>query len=50
MEIINRNDASLGLTPFDLLGFKSEDELNIEISKLIKNRSEFDTKTKVTSN
>ena len=47
MELINRNDVSLGLTPFDILGFKSEEELNIEISKLIKTRSEFDIKTKV---
>ena len=50
MELINRNDISLGLAPFDILGFKSEEELNIEISKLIKVRSEFDTKTKLTSN
>ena len=50
MELINSNDISLGLTPFDILGFKSEEELNLEISKLIKIRSEFDIKTKVTSN
>ena len=50
MELITRNDISLGLTPFDTLGFKSEDELNHEISKLVKIRSEFETKTKVTSN
>ena len=50
MELINRNDVSLGLAPFDILGFKSEEELNHEISKLIKIRSEFDTKTKVTTN
>ena len=50
MEIINRNDVSLGLAPFDILGFNSEEELNLEISKLIKIRSEFNTKTKVTSN
>ena len=36
MELINRNDVSLGLAPFDILGFKSEEELNLEISKLIK--------------
>ena len=47
MELINRNDVSLGLTPFDILGFKSEEELNLEISKLITPRREFDTKTKV---
>ena len=50
MELINRNDVSLGLVPFNLLGFKSEKELNKEISQLIKIRSEFDTKTKLTSN
>ena len=44
MELINRNDISLGLAPLDILGFKSEEELNEEILKLIKNRSEFDTK------
>ena len=49
MEIINENQASLGLTPFYILGFKSEEELNIEISKLIKVRSEFETKPKVNS-
>tara|TARA_B100001093_G_scaffold40227_1_gene34228 strand:+ start:270 stop:422 length:153 start_codon:yes stop_codon:yes gene_type:complete len=50
MELINRSDVSLGLAPFDILGFKSEEELNQEISKLIKIRSELDTKTKITSN
>ena len=50
MELINRNDVSLGLAPFDILGFESEEELNLEISELIKARSEFDTKTKVNSN
>ena len=50
MELINRNDVSLGLAPFDILGFISEEELNLEISKLIKARSEFDTKNEVSSN
>ena len=50
MELINRNDVSLGLAPFEILGFKSEEELNLEISKLITASSEFDTKTKVISN
>ena len=50
MKLINRNDVSLGLVPFDILGFKSEEELNLEISKLIKIRNKFDIKTKVTSN
>ena len=50
MELINRNDVSLGLASFDILGFKSEEELNKEVLKLIKTRSEFDTKTKLISN
>ncbi len=50
MELINRNDMSLGLAPLDILGFKSEEELNLEIAKLIKNRSEFDSEIKVISN
>ena len=50
MELINRNDVSLGLAPFDILGFKSEKELNQEISKLIKVRSEFDNKTRINPN
>ena len=50
MELINRNDVSLGLAPFDILGFKSEEELNLEILELIKTRSEFDNKTKIISN
>ena len=47
MEIINKNQVSLGLEPFDILGFKSEEELDKEISKLIKVRSEFQIKSKV---
>ena len=50
MDLINKNDISLGLAPFNILGFKSEEELNQEILKLIKIRREFDTKTKVTAN
>ena len=50
MELINRNDVSLGLAPFDILGFESEEELNQEISKLIKVRREFDINTKIISN
>ena len=49
MEIINRRETSLGLEPFDVLGFRSEDELNQEISKLIKVRSEFEIKSEVNS-
>ncbi|MDC3168322.1 hypothetical protein OA867_02790 [Prochlorococcus sp. AH-716-D22] len=50
MELINTDDVSLGLAPLDKLGFESEEELNQEISKLIKVRCEFDTKAKVISN
>ena len=49
MKIINKYELSLGLEPFDVLGFKSEKELNQEISKLIKVRSEFKRKSKVIS-
>ena len=36
-------DASLGLESFEDLGFNSEEELELEISKLTKFRPEFDT-------
>ena len=49
MYTINKNELSLGLEPFDVLGFKSEKELNKEISKLIKIRTEFKSKSKVIS-
>ena len=50
MDIINNHhQASLGLEPFDVLGFSSEEELNREILKLIKVRSEFESKVKVNS-
>ena len=49
MEIINKYELSLGLEPFDVLGFKSEEELNQEISKLIEVRSEFESKSKANS-
>ena len=39
--------GSLGLETYDVLGFKSEEELNQEISKLIKERREFKSKSKV---
>ena len=47
MEITHKNELSLGLEPFDVLGFKSEKELNQEIAKLIKVRSEFQIKSRV---
>ena len=46
MKTINRNDVELGLASFNILVFKSEEELNLEISKLIQVRSEFKTKSK----
>ena len=49
MEIINKFELSLGLETFDVLGFKSEAELNQEISKLVKVRSEFENRSEVNS-
>ena len=47
MDIIYKNQSSLGIESFGVLGFSSEEELNLEISKLIKVRSEFECKSKV---
>ena len=44
MEITLKKETSLGLITYDDLGFNSEEELESEISKLIKNRPEFDNK------
>ena len=49
MNVINEYQHSLGLESFDILGFKSEKELNQEISKLIKVRSEFKSESQVKS-
>ena len=49
MKVIKRYERSLGLEPFNVLGFSSEEELNQEILKLIKFRSEFESKSKVKS-
>ena len=49
MDIICKQQASLGLEPFDVLGFSSEEELNQEISKLIKVRFEFEDKFEINS-
>jgi len=43
MEIILKREASLGLESHEELGFNSEEELELEISKLIKFRPEFIT-------
>jgi len=42
MEITLKEDTSLGLESYDDLGFNSEEELQLEISKLIKIRPEFE--------
>ena len=42
MEITLKEETSLGLETFDVLGFNSEDELELEISKLIQIRPEFE--------
>ena len=42
MEIAFEEDTLLGLGSYDLLGFNSEEELELEISKLIKIRPEFE--------
>ena len=41
MELAQKEDISLGLESYDVLGFNSEDELKLEISKLTKFRPEF---------
>ena len=47
MLVIDKYEISLGLETYDVLGFKSEKELNQEILKLIKLRPEFEAKSKV---
>ena len=42
MEITLKEDSSLGLDSYVDLGFNSEEELELEISKLIKIRPEFE--------
>ena len=42
MEITFKEDTSLGLESYDDLGFNSEEELQLDISKLIKIRPEFE--------
>ena len=43
MGITLNKESSLGLETYDKLGFNSEEELELEISKLTKFRSEFET-------
>ena len=42
MEITLKKETSLGLESYDVLGFYSEEELELEISKLTKFRPEFE--------
>ena len=42
MEITLKEDSSLGIDSYIDLGFNSEEELELEISKLIKIRPEFE--------
>ena len=42
MEITIKKGTSLGLETYDVLGFNSEEELELEISKLIQIRTEFE--------
>ena len=42
MEIILKRETSLGLESYDDLGFNSEEELELEISRLTKFRPEFE--------
>ena len=42
MEITLKKETSLGLESFDVLGFNSEEELELEILKLTKIRPEFE--------
>ena len=42
MEITLKKETLLGLESYDVLGFNSEEELELEISKLTKFRPEFD--------
>ena len=42
MEITLKKETSLGLESYEILGFNSEEELELEISKLIKIRPEFE--------
>ena len=43
MELVQKEETSLGLESYDILGFNSQEELELEISKLTQFRPEFDT-------
>ena len=42
MELTIKKETSLGLGTYDDLGFNSEEELELEVSKLIQIRPEFE--------
>ena len=42
MEITLKKETSLGLETYEVLGFNSEEELELEISKLIQMKPEFE--------
>ena len=42
MEITLKKEISLGLETYNVLGFNSEEEIELEISKLIRIRPEFE--------
>ena len=44
-----KEGTSLGLESYDILGFTSEEELELEISKLIKIRPEFENNANLIS-
>ena len=46
MELAQKEETSLGLESYDVLGFDSKEELELEISKLTKFRPEFYTDLK----
>ena len=46
MELIDKFELSLGLEPYDVLGFESEEQLNKELQKLIQVRQEFQPEIK----
>ena len=43
MELVQKEETSLGLESYDVLGFNSQEELELEISKLTKFRPEFES-------
>ena len=43
IELVQKEEISLGLESYDALGFNSQEELELEILKLIKIRPEFET-------